>query len=395
MFSAAAIDIDLVSLAKQQQEYARNIRRHLHQYPELGWEENQTIAYLLSEIATFSVDHRYELTIHEKVGGFFVDLDIDSSFERDLFRADLDALPIEENSGLLFSSKVKGVMHACGHDFHAAMLLAALKVIVSGELPVTKNLRFVFQRAEEVGSNRSGGKTLVHEGVCADISQVYALHISSIFDCGTFYARENEALANNATISFSIECQGGHVMSPNLGSNAIDIQTEITSALRGFESRFFPPTEVVAFVPTFSSAGIAQNIRPNQLTMSYAFRNFLRTDKKRAFIKAAYKKIEHIVSGFEDASLTSFETTKGYPTLSNDRDSIVHVKNRLQQINQHIETSPLLFAGEDFSYYLQQASGSYWILGAKTGKGQDHHTSSFNPSEEVLWQGIAFWLSLA
>ena len=149
MFSSTLTQLDLVSLAKEQQEYAQNIRRHLHQYPELGWEENQTISFLLAEIDTFEIDPRYSLTIHEKVGGFFVDLDVDPLFDRELFRADLDALPIQEATNLPYSSKIKGVMHACGHDFHAAMLLSALKVIVSGKLEVSKNLRFVFQRAEE------------------------------------------------------------------------------------------------------------------------------------------------------------------------------------------------------------------------------------------------------
>ena len=125
--------LNLVILAKQAQEYAEYVRRHLHENPELGWEEEKTIAFLLSEIHSFQVAPIYRMSIKELEGGFYVDLDFHGCKERHLFRADIDALPITESEDHLCRSKVDGVMHACGHDFHAAMLLTALKSIVEKE----------------------------------------------------------------------------------------------------------------------------------------------------------------------------------------------------------------------------------------------------------------------
>lgn len=382
-------------LAKDYQEYARYIRRFLHQYPELAWNEERTLTFLLQEIQKYKALSPLQIDIHEKFAGFYVDVTIDKNLPRLLFRADCDALPIQEETHLEYASKNPGVMHACGHDFHCAMLLAAFRAIVEHQLPLSHNLRFVFQRAEEIGNEKSGGKIFVQEGVCAGVAEAFALHIITSFESGVFYTKPNELMANTTLIDFEVECKGGHVMRPYLGSNAIDIQTELALALRGFDRLHLEPTDPVTFIPSFSQSGVANNVRPNHLKMTYAFRNFLRLDKRRQFVEAVENKVSSVVSSFKDAKLSAFRIIDGYPVLSNDPEQTKLSTQMLQYANLPVQPSPLLFAGEDFAYYLQQTPGSYWCLGAMQGEKQDHHTPSFNPNEDVLHLGVAFWLLLA
>ena len=183
-------------------------------------------------------------------------------------------------------------------------------------------------------------------------------------------------------------------MQPEAGSNAIDIMAEIHTALRGFELRALGPNERISFVPSISKAGTVCNIRPDHGEIWYAVRNFLTEKRLDDFISSIRKRIESIIQSYPHAHLSKFVYFSGYPPLFNDSKNTQFVKTLL---DKHFPTTktPLMFSGEDFSYYLQDRIGSYWLLGAKKGKQTDHHTSEFNPDEEVLWQGIVFWLLLA
>ena len=385
---------DLINLAQESQDYVTELRQALHEIPELGWQEEKTIALIKSEIRKIASTSKVKIAYREKKGGVWVDLNFHPDKKRILYRADIDALPLEEQTNLPFSSKHPGLMHACGHDCHAAMLLGALKVLASGEVVPHYNLRLVWQRAEEVGTIQSGGCKLVEEGVLEGISYCYGLHISSTEAYGTFISRPNYFMCRAGKLQIEVTCLGGHVMRPELGSNAIDIMTEIHMTLRGFELRKLGPNEMISFVPSISQAGNASNTRPNHGEMWYAVRNFLSEERLDDFISSIRTKIELIIQSYPDASLSEFHYHPGYPPLINNPNNTQFVKDLL---DQHFETRkiPFMFSGEDFSYYVQNRTGSYWILGARKGKQTDHHTSTFNPDEGVLWQGVAFWLLLS
>lgn len=385
----------ILNIAKCLEPNVLSYRHAFHAIPELGWQEHKTLALLEYHIHNITKNSLLDFEIVRKEGGIWVDLTIDPSLPRVLFRADIDGLPIQEDTSLPFSSVHEGIMHACGHDCHIAMLLGAFKAIAEGCIPVSHNIRFVWQRAEEFANQRSGGEKLVEEGVCDGISYAYALHISSVEDGGMFSSRPTIFLANSALFKFEIECSGGHVMRPNSGSNAIDVMMDILHSLRGFETLMFEPYEPIAFVPSIASAGLATNVRPNSAQICFAFRNFLKKEEKNRFVIAVKDKIERITSLYPTASISSFEFFEGYPVLENDPENYHFVRNLLAQAGFHTKVSNLVFAGEDFSYYLRKVPGSYWSLGAKQGLGTDHHTAKFNPDEKYLWQGVAFWLTLA
>ncbi|NGX51695.1 MAG: putative hydrolase YxeP [Chlamydiae bacterium] len=387
-------DKELLELAVESQEYITPLRHALHEIPELGWQEEKTISLIQSEIREIARTSDVKMSYQEKEGGLWVDLTFHPEKERILYRADIDALPIEEQTGLPFSSNHPGVMHACGHDCHSAMLLGALKLFASGKFTPHYNLRLVWQRAEEVGTIQSGASKLVEEGVVEGISHCYGLHISSTESYGTFISRPNYLMCRAGHLHIEVDCLGGHVMRPELGSNAIDIISEIHMALKGFELRKLGPNEIISFVPSISRAGSGCNIRPDHGEMWYAIHNFLPEERLDDFISSIKTRIGLIIQSYPDASLSKFHYHPGYPPLINDPDNTQFVKNLL---DQHFETRKIsfMFSGEDFSYYLQNRIGSYWLLGARKGEQTDHHTSGFNPDESVLWQGVAFWLLLS
>ena len=285
-------------------------------------------------------------------------------------------------------------MHACGHDCHSAMLLGAFKAIAQGYVKPKTNIRFVWQRAEEFTGDRSGGEKLLQEGVCNGVDFSYGLHISSIEKAGTFSSRAGVYLANAAQIRFTVECSGGHVMRPDLGSNAIYLMTDILNSLRGFEGLFFPPDEPIAFVPSIARSGKTSNIRPNQAEICLAVRNFLPKDRRNQFVEAVKKKINSVVSSYPTAKVSTFNFYEGYPPLKNDFDHYHFINDLLKDSKFTTREAGLAFAGEDFAYYLEKTPGAFWILGARQEPLSDHHSSTFNPDESTLWQGVNFWLLL-
>ncbi len=370
------------------------LRREFHQIAELSWQEEKTITLIINYLSKIKKKLKNPFVIKQFKGGICVDWEFEADYSWVLFRSDIDALPILEKTGLNFSSINSGVMHACGHDFHIAMMLGAIEMIESCEIKPTINIRFVFQRAEETGTSDCGGFSLVSEGILDNIQSVYALHISGNLEKGVFFSKPGLFLANTTTIDFSVECSGGHVMHPHEGSNAIDILSDILASLKGIEMRILNPLSQITIVPTKIQSGIASNIRPNTGSLSLALRNFLSESELSYFIDGIKKKIISIIESYPTAKLVEFDLKKGYPPLINHYKTYEETKRILE--NQYLvkKASPM-FAGEDFAYYLAQKPGVYWILGAKNGPGHDHHTADFNPDESILSSGVNFWLQLA
>jgi amidohydrolase len=386
--------LTLQAIAKEAQLEAVFYRRYFHQHPELSWKEDKTLSYLKEKITAICRASAHQTEIKEYKGGLIVDLKIATELPTVLFRADMDALPIEENTLLSFSSRNPGVMHSCGHDFHMAMLLVALKIIASRDAPPKTNLRFVFQRAEETGLSYCGGKVLVEEGTLDSVQKVFGLHISSTLTSGIFFSNPEALLANSTLLDLVVTCSGGHVMRPHQGSNAIDILADILLSLRGIEKKLLFDKTRVTVVPSVLNAGKGSNVRPNIGKLSIAIRNFLTQKELDLLIDHIYQEVERIIDLYPTAHLKTFSLQNGYPALVNDKLVYESSKNLISK-GLTAQVMEPLFAGEDFSYYLQKKPGCYWILGAKQGSGHDHHTAEFNPDESILWKGVYFWLILA
>jgi len=380
-------------LAKAEHDYAVKIRRKLHQITELSWQEEKTLELIKSEIREITQNFPYPTYLTQKDGGIWLDINVSPEYDRILLRSDVDALPIQEETDLPFSSLNPNCMHACGHDCHSAMLLGALRALSHGELIPVYNLRFIWQRAEEVLHDLSGGDRLVEEGACHGIAASYGLHISSIEENGVFLSKPGYMMSNAGQLFIDFSCLGGHVMFPQQGANAIDIMTDIHVALRGFALRSLGPNESISFVPSISTAGSAPNVCPGKGSLCYSVRNFLSPKRLEEFLSSIKQRVESIIYSYNHGKLTSFKFCSGHPPLINDPQNYQFVSHTLQKLGFNTAISNVLFSGEDFAYYLQSTRGSFWILGAKQDPGYGHHSTKFNPDESVFWQGIAFWLS--
>jgi hippurate hydrolase len=386
----------MLELARETESYVLDVRKELHRIPELRFEEAQTLAVVRREVDRCVAADRgksRDIDIHEYQGGLVVDVTVDPRVERWLLRADVDGLPVPEQTGLPYASIHPGQMHACGHDAHTAMLLGAFSLLTGRVLP-TRNLRFVWQRAEENPVTESGGAMLVREGVCEGVSRVFGLHVDANRPSGWFLSREGAHMANSDRLQVQIACQGGHVARPHHGSNAADIAVDVCAALRGFALRTLGPDEAISLVPAIVRAGTASNVRPDTAELWFAVRNFLDADRRQAFETALTREVEQVVRRYPDATVT-VRPVRGHPSLLNTASEVERVRGLLQAAGLETHEDDMRFGGEDFAWYLRARPGCFWFLGAKGEGSADHHAPRFNPDPTVFWRGVHYWLLLA
>ncbi|MEK7463627.1 MAG: M20 family metallopeptidase [Patescibacteria group bacterium] len=391
----------LIATAQETQQYVVGIRQHLHQYPEVRWEEEKTLIYIRHQIGQLLADIAgFDAKAHvvELKGGLVVDVNINPSFDRILLRSDVDALPgIQEATGLPFASKISGKMHACGHDTHAAMLLGALKAIAEGKVQPKHNLRFVFQRAEENPLTESGGASLVKEGVLNGISEAHALHIWADGKAGSFIGKAGNFTANSDRVKVTIKCNGGHVAFPENGTSAVDIGADIVVAMRGLAVRTIGPNRPVSLAPAVFQSGEGSNVLPAGAELWFACRNYLLPAERSKFHATVKKHIETVATQYADAVVT-VEVINGHPVMANSQGAYDETLQLLQAAGQTTETMEPSLGGEDFAWYSQSQGGvpsSMWMLGANQPGCGGHHKSTFNPDESVFWKGVLFWLLIA
>ena len=388
----------LQDLAQSVQLYITGIRRCLHASPELRFQEEQTLNIIRNEMAMLPNCEFMNCEVINFNGGIAFDLTINPALDRIIFRADVDALPVPEETGLSFASTVPGISHACGHDTHVAMLLGVVKLIAEGQITPKHNIRFVFQRAEENPITESGGAMLVREGVLDGISAAYALHIftENKAPAGQFQTRRGGFLSNSGRVKIEIACTGGHVAMPHNGSNASDVLADIVVGLRHFAITQFGPLEPVSFVPASVGAGEpnASNVRPGKATLWYAFRHLLPPEKAAKAKEALETRIKAITSAYPDAQV-SIEHFDGHPALRNDPITTETCISLLANAGEDVVEIDPIFGGEDFAHYLNHVPGCMMMLGAWQEGCGGHHTKTFNPDESILWKGVLYWLLLA
>jgi len=266
--------------------------------------------------------------------------------------------------------------------------------VLVGSVPPTRNLRFVWQRAEENPVTESGGAMLVREGVCEGVSRVYGLHVDANRTSGWFLSRPGAHMANSDRLQVRIKCQGGHVARPHHGSNAADIAVDVCSALRGFGLRTLGPHEAISLVPAIVRAGTASNVRPDTAELWFAVRNFLDAERREAFEAALVREIEQLVRRYADATVT-VTPVRGHPSLINTAAEVEWVRRLLDEAGLETVDDDTRFGGEDFAWYLHARPGCFWFLGAGTEDSADHHAPRFNPDPAAFWRGVHYWLILA
>ena len=363
-------------------------RRDFHQYPELGFDEHRTskiIGEALKEMG---------LAPQMNVGKTGVTADLTFGEGPTIaLRADMDALPMQETSGLDFSSKHDGVMHACGHDGHMAMLLGAAKVLTQNGDSFDGTVRFIFQPAEE---GAGGARYMIEDGCLDGVDEIYGIHVWNYQPVGEVGITDGPVLAAADMFEIKIKGIGGHGAAPQGTIDAVVVASHLVQALQTIVSRNTNPLESTVVTIGTINGGHNFNIIADEVTLSGTARAY--TEENRNLIKTRMTEIIDGVAKTFGAEI-SFDYEDGYPPTINHTDPANKVLKAAERVVGEKAGMPYLsMGGEDFSYYLQKIPGCFFFVGSAPNDQKlfetPHHCSHFTMDERALLVGPSIYLNL-
>jgi hippurate hydrolase len=361
------------------------LRRDIHREPELGFDTERTAEKVLAALDGLPLD--IETGVAEN--GIVATLGGDGPTVA--LRADMDALPIQEETGLPFASEIEGRMHACGHDGHTGMLVGAAHAL-SGMLDrLGGTVKFVFQPAEEGGG---GGKVMVDEDVVEDVSSIFALHLWPGLPFGKVATKAGPIMAAADAFEMEITGTGGHGAMPHLAADAVVIAAQVVTALQTVVSREVDPVEPAVLTVGEIGAGTAFNIIPERARLGGTVRT-LNSDLRERMPGRMEAVARGVAKGMRgDANL---DYTFSYPVTVNDEGAAGYALGVAEDLfgAQSVQELPNpSMTAEDFSFYLEKVPGAFIWLGV----GEDIsglHTPQFAFDEEILPRGSALLAALA
>ena len=389
------------SLVLEHVPRATEIRRDLHKHPELGYAETRTSGIVADELAKLGIQVKTGLARGTGVLGYLPATTANPASAKTVgLRADMDALPILEETNLPYTSTTSGIMHACGHDGHTATLLGAAAVLANTEHR-PHNVLFVFQPAEEGGA---GGKAMCEDGaldgsaIGTPVDIMHGLHGWPEIETGVVAVRNGAMLASTDEFRLTIHGKGGHAAYPHLCVDPIVISAKIIDALQAVASRLVAPTESVVVTVSFIHAGKAVNVIPDSVQMGGTLRSL--TDDVR---QRASERIRGIVTGVALAMGGSAEIDwhVGYPVTFNDERATDRVRTVVRESfgeSMLVERSTPTMGGEDFSYYSQLVPASFSFVGLRPPERTSApglHTPTFDFNDDALPKTIELMTALA
>ncbi len=388
------IEQKIKGLSKKYFKQVVEIRRHLHQYPELSFKEYETSKYIVSLLKKWDIE--YEPGIAET--GIVCYIKGKNPERRTIaLRADMDALPVEEKNNIPYKSKNKGVMHACGHDAHTASLLGTILILNDLKTEFEGTIKFIFQPAEE--KLPGGAKLMIDEGVLKNPEPeiVIGQHVYPELQAGKIGFKTGAYMASSDEIYITIKGKGGHGAMPSKINDTVLIASQIIVALQQITSRF-APTEI----PTVLSFGKiigngATNVIPDEVYIEGTFRTMDEDWRNKA-----HQKIKEIAKGLAKSMGAKAEINikVGYPVLIND-DVVTQkaIKAAKQFIgNNNVVDLDFRMTSEDFAYYSQIKPSVFYRLGTATKESLDCsplHSAHFNIDEKALETGTGTMAYLA
>ena len=378
----------MLDKAKALSDELVRLRRDIHQHPELSFQEFRT--------AGLVADTLNELNIEVKtgVGRTGVVGQIGTGDGPTIaIRADMDALPINEKNEVSYKSQNQGVMHACGHDAHTAMLLGAAHLLRDSfaEGKWQGNVRLLFQPSEESFDENgiSGATAMIDDGALEDVDAVIALHVASHWAAGKLFFHDGYSLANVDAFEAWIRGDGGHGASPHRGSDPLYMLGPILNALYAIPSRRINPLRPCVVSLGEITGGSAFNVIPNEVYLQGTIRSY--HDDIRAQLSAEIEKalkLSEMMGGSYQ-----FKLHHGYPAMFNNAEVNDWMRGVTSDLidEQAIVNQEFGMGAEDFAYMTQQAKGAMFMLGAATPDGitRNHHTDIFDIDERVLPVGAA------
>ncbi len=353
------------------QEELVGIRRHLHQNPELSTVEFETTAYIKDCLAALGVPIRHT----DMKTGVIADIGSKAKGKTIAIRADIDALPIQEKVAVSFASRNAGVMHACGHDFHTASLLGAVKLLKEVEDDLPGRIRFIFQPAEE---GRDGALQVIADGQLDEVDAIIGIHNKPDLPVGTVALQSDRLMAAVDRFYVTIKGKGSHGALPHRGSDPIVTASHIVTALQSIVSRKVSPLETAVISVTRIEGGNTWNVIPEEVVMEGTTRAF--SNEVRSLLKEEFHEIvNHITAAFGQKA--TIEWHPGPPPVVNDKELTEKLKVEAGKRLTVIETEPSI-AGEDFAQYLMKVPGVFAFFG--TNGTEDWHHPLFTVDEAAL-----------
>jgi amidohydrolase len=362
-------------------------RRHLHRHPEPSFEERETAAFVAEKLAGFGDALTIERPTETSV---VARLDSGRPGRVVALRADIDALRIEEESGVDFASEHPGAMHACGHDGHTAMLLGAARTLAGAQLPGGE-LRFVFQHAEETAPG--GARDLVAAGVLDGVDLIYGCHLWTPLELGKVAVRAGPFMAASDFFRLTITGRGGHAGLPHDATDSIAIAAQVVTNLQHVVARRTDPLRSAVLTIATFHAGDAPNVIPGQAELSGTVRTFDPELRERI-----PRLIEEIAGGVARAhgAEATLDYEFAYQAVVNDPE-VAELVRSVAEPSELTEIAPIM-GGDDFSAYLAEVPGCYAFIGAgseEAGATYMHHHPRFRIDERALATGVRLHVGVA
>jgi amidohydrolase len=357
-----------------------DIRRHLHQHPELSFEEVETPKF----IANYHEKLGHEVRTNVGGRGVVATLKGGKPGPTVALRADFDALPIQEENEFSYKSKVDGVMHACGHDGHTAALLGLAKVLNQMKNELEGNIVFIHQHAEELPPG--GAIAMIEDGCLDGVDVIFGTHLWATVPLGEIGYRVGPFMAAPDRFDIKIQGYGGHGSQPELTKDSIVIGGQLINNLQQIVSRRVSPLDSAVVSVCSFEAKNPYNIIADSASLTGTVRTF--KEDVREFIE---KEIERVVKGtclVTDADY-SYTYSKGYPATVNHKEEteflakVAEMAPNVESVKEH----ELIMGGEDFAYYLQHVKGTFFMTGAQIAgreKTYPHHHPKFDFDEKAL-----------
>ncbi len=375
----------------EMKDWLVEIRRTIHMHPELAFEEIETSRLVSEWLEKFGL----EVTKGVARTGVVGLLRGKGSGKTIAIRADMDALPLEEVSLVPYASKIKGKMHACGHDAHVTVLLGVAKYFSSMRDQVKGNIKWIFQPAEEGGG---GGRVMVEEGVLENpkVDAIFGAHVFPLVSIGKVGIYEREGLASADRFTIKIIGKGGHAATPHLTRDPILAAGHLISQIHAIVSRNINPLDSGVITIGKVHGGTAFNIIPDEVELLGTVRSL--NNQVREELKSRIEKVAQGVAHSFDMDYR-FDFEYGYPVLVNDPEMsrLVALACSKGIGEENVEIQRPSMGAEDFSYYLEKVPGSYFRLGIrneKKGIVHPYHSSLFDIDEEVLPFGVEMFIRI-
>ena len=384
---------EIASQSKEIHQWIVEKRRTIHRHPELMYEEFETSKLVQNTLKELEIPYKKDIAITGVVGTIG-----NGKGPCIALRADMDALPIHEETDIDFKSEIDGKMHACGHDCHTAMLLGAARVLKENEHKINGTIKLIFQPAEEGGA---GGKMMREQGVLLDpkVQQIFALHVAGTIPVGTLASKEGTLLAATSSIKILVKGKGGHAAAPHHTNDPVVTGSKIVVELQTLVSRELNPLEPGVISITMANAGSAFNVIPSTMELQGTIRSL--TIEGVSNLQTRVKEVAQSIAKANRCEAEVSFPGNDYPPTINDAGCWQLGKSAAKEIlgeENLIEMLDPIMGGEDFAYYTEEVPGCFSFLGVGNpdiDAVYDVHHPMFKVDEKALSLGTAIHVNTA